>query len=277
MILNRIVETKRIEVSQRKEKVPLGNLTDQMAEIDVASFSEAIRRPETNIIAEIKYRSPSHGPFRCQDTPEELAGAYAENGAAAISVLTDETFFGGSIEYLKRVSEYLKGLESERSNEQREGRKQVPLLCKDFIIDRYQIAEAVLGGASAYLLIVACLGKRALSDLQEAGREYSLEPLVEVHDSHELEVAVDSGATIIGVNNRDLRSFEVNVKTSFEIARRLEGERMCALVSESGISEPSLIAELRDAGFNAFLIGTALMDSVDPSQRLRELLSTELS
>jgi indole-3-glycerol phosphate synthase len=151
----------------------------------------------------------------------------------------------------------------------------VPLLRKDFIIDRYQIAEAGIAGASAYLLIVACLEKRALEDLQKAGRDYGLESLVEIHDSYELEAAVDSGATMIGVNNRDLRSFEVNVNTSFEIARRMEGESEVELIAESGISNPSLIAELRDAGFSAFLIGTALMDSRNPARRLRQLLGTE--
>jgi len=266
---------KKGEVSRRMEEIPLDRLVDQLPEVGGPSFLAAVRRPGVNIIAEIKYKSPSHGAFLCQDPPVEIAAGYAESGAAAISVLTDETFFDGKLEYLQQVSEYFQSGESSEGEEEGERRLRVPLLRKDFIVDRYQIAEAAIAGASACLLIVAGLNSRALSELQEAGRDYGVESLVEIHDSYELETAVDSGTALIGVNNRDLRSFEVNVNTSFEIARRLEGESHFELIAESGISDPSLIAELRDAGFGGFLIGTAFMDSRVPSQRLRELLVAE--
>jgi indole-3-glycerol phosphate synthase len=174
---------------------------------------------------------------------------------------------------LREVSEYLNVSESDHRREGQDAIESVPLLRKDFILDRYQIAEARLAGASAYLLIVACLERPALNELKEAGREYGLEALVEVHDIYELEVALDAGATLVGVNNRNLRSFEVNVNTSFEIARELERESGLELVAESGISDSSLIAELRDAGFSAFLIGTAFMDSQNPDESLRDLLT----
>jgi indole-3-glycerol phosphate synthase len=273
MILERIIETKKIEVARSKEEMTLGDLEDQIGMSEVDSLSEAIRRPGVNIIAEIKYRSPSHGLFHCQDSPEELAAGYVKNGAAAISILTDETFFGGRLEYVRRVSEYLTISESEPEGEGLDAIESVPLLRKDFIIDRYQVAEARREGASAYLLIVACLERPALRELQCVGREYGMEALVEVHDIYELEAALDTGSTMVGVNNRDLRSFEVNVKTSFEIARELEGETGLDLVAESGITDSSLIAELRDAGFSAFLIGTAFMDSPDPAGRLHNLLT----
>ena len=269
MILDQILEAKRIEVLRLKGEVPLGSLLDQLSGTEVVSFCEAMRRPDVNIIAEIKYRSPSHGPFSCQDPPEQIARGYADNGAAAISILTDEAFFGGSLRFLQQVSDDFGGAEGQKGR--------VPLLRKDFIIDRYQIVEARIAGASAFLLIAACLAADDLRGLLEAGREYGLDAVVEVHDSHELEAAVESGAKIIGVNNRDLRSFEVNVNTSFEIAREMEGESDYTLIAESGLSELSLIRELRDAGFSAFLIGTAFMDSHDPAERLFQLLNGELS
>jgi indole-3-glycerol phosphate synthase len=271
MILNQILERKKVEISQLKDRYPLADLRSRSAERQVPSFSDAIQQQGINIIAEIKYKSPSHGPFLCQEPPGELAKRYREQGAAAISVLTDESFFGGSLEHLRQVSECLNSPELD----QIPGQSRVPLLRKDFIIDRYQIVEAAAAGASAFLLIVACLERQALKQFWQYGREHGLDPLVEVHNSYELEAAVETGARIVGVNNRDLRTFEVNVETSFEIARRMEGETDFILVAESGISNPSLISELRDAGFSAFLIGTALMDAPDPARRLRELLGTE--
>ncbi|MGW8179889.1 MAG: indole-3-glycerol phosphate synthase TrpC, partial [bacterium] len=168
---------KRGEVSRRIESVPLGRLEEQLPEAGGPSFLAAVRKPGLNIIAEIKYKSPSHGAFLCQDPPVEIAAGYSEGGAAAISVLTDEKFFDGKLEYLQQVSEYFRGGGSTAAGEG-ERRLQVPLLRKDFIIDRYQIAEAAIAGASACLLIVAGLDSRALVELQEAGRDYSVESLV---------------------------------------------------------------------------------------------------
>jgi len=226
-------------------------------------FSAALPATKTNIIAEIKYRSPSHGPFRCRKPPDEIADSYVENGAAALSVLTDQTFFSGSLDHLARVRKRL--IEQERS-------AKIPILRKDFILDRRQVVEACRFGASAYLLIAACLDVVQLRELIQCGEEQGIEPLVEVHDAWELERAIDSGAGIIGVNNRNLKTFEVDIRTSFELARMLEGESYL-LVAESGISEPQQVRELQDAGFSAFLIGTAFMNSKNPGEELASLLA----
>ena len=216
-----------------------------------------------SIIAEIKYKSPSHGFFACQRTPEEISGSYSRAGAAALSVLTDQVFFAGSLEYLARVRKHL---------DQGVAGRPVPLLRKDFILDRYQILEAGNAGASALLLIAAVLPGPRLKELLEATGENGMEALVEVHDPRELEAALESGAGIIGVNNRNLKNFKVDIRTSFDIARRLEGVEGLLLVSESGISEPLQIQELAAAGFEGFLIGSAFMDSEDPGEALAGLL-----
>lgn len=219
-------------------------------------FLEAITRPGTNIIAEIKYSSPSHGPFLCQRPAAEIAKIYKENGAAAISVLTDMERFSGDLKYLREVFETEDCL---------------PLLRKDFITRPEQIRETLESGASAYLLIVRDLKPDQLSSLMELGAEEGLLPLVEVHSPFELETALEQGVRVIGVNNRDLGSFKVDINTSFNIARLLEGETGYTLVAESGIRERSQIAELKDAGYSAFLIGSVFMDSEDPGGKLREL------
>jgi indole-3-glycerol phosphate synthase len=274
MILDRIIEAKRIEIAQAKERSSVQALLDPIGDEEIPSFGGAIKRPQVNIIAEIKYQSPSHGPFLCQIPPEEIARTYAENGAVALSVLTDEQFFGGSLEYLQRVSGCL-GEEIPEDESQDSGTPdRLPLLRKDFIIDRYQVAEARSVGSSAFLLIVACLDEDVLGELIAYGAELGLDALVEIHSPRELDMALEVGARIIGVNNRDLRSFVVDINTSFEIAKRMEGEGGHLLVAESGIYEPSQIDELCDAGFCAFLIGSAFMDSPDPGRALRDLLES---
>lgn len=297
-MLNEILNYKRQETAKRKEQHPIGTLLDKAREETPPSFSEALSRDGLNIIAEIKYKSPSHGPFRCQKPPEEVAEAYIQNGAAALSILTDENYFSGSLENLKRVRERFKqhaGRSGDGEEESESAAKEthhstryaargplsngqtferIPLLRKDFILDRYQVAEARAFGASAYLLIAAALQQRELVELMGYGKELGLEALVEVHDAFELECAIESGSRIIGVNNRNLKTFNVNIKTSFEIARRLEGESGYILVAESGLSTHSQLEELRDAGFNAFLIGTTFMETDDPGAALAELLGT---
>ncbi len=219
-------------------------------------FLKAITRPEINIIAEIKYSSPSHGPFLCQRPAVEVAKIYRENGAAAISILTDKERFQGDLKYLKEVSETDDCL---------------PLLRKDFIREPHQIGETLENGASAYLLIVRDLTPDQLVALMELGAQEGLLPLVEVHSPFELETAIKCGARVIGVNNRDLGTFKVDIETAFKIARLLEGEPGYTLVAESGIKERSQISELRDAGYSGFLIGSVFMDSEDPGAKLREL------
>lgn len=255
-VLEEIVAHKRVELAEAKARLPLEKLMRQLSPETPASFSSVLTRTGVNIIAEIKYRSPTHGPFSCQLPFAELADLYAENGAAAVSVVTEQEYFSGELEYLKEIHREHPDL---------------PLLRKDFIVDPYQVVESRINGASAYLLIVSCLSDGELRGLISRGVDLEFDPLVEVHDIAELERAVEGGARIIGVNNRDLRTFSVNLDISFDIAKRMEGVEGFLLISESGISEISQIRELRDAGFSGFLVGSTLMEADDPARTLREL------
>ncbi len=259
-MLDRIVRNRRRELDLSKMALPLPQLLDQLPEERFPSFIEAITADGINIIAEIKYQSPSHGRFACQLPEKEIGRIYARNGAVAISVLTEKHYFEGDLEFLVTL---------------RKAELHLPLLRKDFILDRYQVAESRYYGASAYLLIVSIVSRSELHDLIAYGKEFDLDTLVEVHDPFELEVALEADARLIGVNNRNLRTFEVNINTSFDLAKRMEQENGYTLVSESGISEHLQIDELRDAGFSAFLIGSVLMDSKDPGKKLRELLDND--
>ncbi len=255
-ILDEIVAAKKEELIETMRACPLEELLARISEETPVSFTSALDREGINIIAEIKYRSPSQGAFRCQLPPEQVARLYSENGAAAVSVLTERNHFEGDLGFLDEINQGLPAL---------------PLLRKDFIVDRYQVVETRRSPASAYLLIVSCLSQGELEDLIDYGRELNLEALVEVHDPYELEIAVEQGARTIGVNNRNLKTFDVSIETSFDIARRMEGEEGYLLVSESGIERHSQILELGDAGFSAYLIGSSLMNSENPGERLHEL------
>lgn len=255
-ILDEIVASKRQELRETMRVCPLDELVAQISGGPPVSFTSALEQAGINIIAEIKYKSPSHGDFQCQLPPQQVAKLYSENGAAAVSVLTEHHYFAGNLSFLDEIDKEL---------------PELPLLRKDFIVDRYQVAETRKSPASAYLLIVSCMSQGELEDLIAYGRELNLDALVEVHDPYELDIAVERGAQTIGVNNRNLKTLEVSVETSFDIARRMEGEEDYLLVSESGIETHSQILELHDAGFSAFLIGSRLMSSDDPGERLREL------
>lgn len=255
-ILKKFVSTKRDELRQKKLLKPYPELEGSVSTYQGNMLSNFLGREKVNIIAEIKYRSPSRGSFPLNLSPVEVANQYQENGAAAISVLTDMEHFGGDLSYLKDISE---------------SQVTIPLLRKDFIIDRYQVLEAGIAGAAAFLLIVACLEQQQISAFSLLGKELGMEALVEVHDEKELDIAMAAGARIIGVNNRNLDTLEVDINTSFRLAGKLEKEKGIILVSESGISEVSQIQELRSAGFDAFLIGTSLMNSGEPGRKLAEL------
>ncbi len=255
-MLDQIVARKQIELLEDKVRKPFEVLLAELSGAQSPDFQRALQGDGINIIAEVKYSSPSHGPFAIQWPPQEVVQAYLDGGAAAVSVLTDQQFFNGKPEYLQQL---------------RGEFPELALLRKDFLIDRYQVLEARVWGASAYLLIVACLEAGQLSDLMGYGAELGLDALVEVHDLRELETAVESGARLIGVNNRNLKTFDVDLDTSFRVARRLEGESGFTLVSESGIREYLQIQELQDAGFSAYLIGSSMMDSQEPAAKLREL------
>ncbi|WP_180540267.1 indole-3-glycerol phosphate synthase TrpC [Nevskia soli] len=252
-VLCRILERKRQEVRAIQTPREALELRGEARVLQRRPFAGALRRSKPAIIAEIKQRSPSKGLFAAAFEPDRMARLYSEGGAAAISVLTDQDFFGGSIEHL----------ETARSS------VNLPVLRKDFTIDEIQIAEAAAHGADAILLIAAVLTERELQRFREYAAQFLLAALVEVHDSEELEKAIDSGAAIIGVNNRDLKTFEVRLETSLELATEMPANVI--RVSESGIHERAQVKLLTDAGYHAFLVGEHLMRAPDPAAMLREL------
>ncbi len=256
MILDQIMAHKRTELAAAKTRNPIASLPESGFEAP-PGFRENLSRRSVSIIAEIKYCSPSRGDFPCQIEPALLAQEYVANGATAVSVLTDQRFFKGKLRFLEEI---------------RGENPKLAVLRKDFIFDRYQVAESAAAGASAFLLITSCLNGSQLEQLIGYGRELQLEALVEVHDPWELETAISAGSTLIGVNNRNLQTFEVDLGVSFDLARRLEGETDYFLVSESGIGEGSQIRELSEAGFGAFLIGSQLMEATKPGLELRRLV-----
>jgi indole-3-glycerol phosphate synthase len=224
-------------------------------------FLEAIgRRDRVNVIAECKRRSPSRGVLRADYDPVAIACDYATAGAAAISVLTEPTFFDGALEHLTAVQAALKEIKQD-----------VPVLRKDFIVSEYQVLEAKAAGADALLLIVAALDPEELRSLATYAAEWGMDVLVEVHNAEELSVALDAGARIVGVNNRNLRTLDVDVKASDTLIALMPPDVVA--VSESGLRTPADLARLRQLGYRAFLIGERLMTVPDPGRALRELLA----
>ena len=248
--------TRRI-VEVRAEREPLARL---MARAESAArrpgiFRAALGRTDRiNIIAECKRRSPSRGVLRTDYDASAIATGYSAAGAAAISVLTEPTFFDGSLEDLTRVRAAVA----------------VPLLRKDFIVSEYQLAEARAAGADAVLLIAGALVPAELARLQTRANELGLDALVEVHNSEELAAAVDAGAVVVGVNNRNLRTLAVDLDVSEELIGRIP--KGITAVSESGIKTPDDIARFRRMGYHAFLIGERFMACADPGAELRALL-----
>ncbi len=241
------VDARRREVSQADLK---SQLSDGNAE---RPFREALARPGLSLIAEFKRRSPSAGEISGSAVVAEKVGAYARGGAAALSILTDEAHFGGSLDDL-RAARASSGL---------------PILRKDFIVDPYQLYEAAANGADAVLLIARALEEVTLRSLFEEAGALGLDCLVEVHDANELERALGLGAEVIGINNRDLDSGRVDLATTYELIPDLPTGR--TIVAESGISTRAQLAELERAGIDAVLIGGALMQAADPEAKAREL------
>jgi len=217
---------------------------------------EEKNRSRIAVIAELKKASPSKGLIREEFCVEELAKELEAAGAAALSVLTDEEFFQGSLENLRNASAAVK----------------IPCLRKDFIVDEFQLLEARAHSADGVLLIVAALTQTELTTLALGARSRGLDVLCEVHDEAELQRALDAGCDLIGVNTRDLRTFQVDTQTAFRLAERLP--KNVVRVAESGIRSGEDIARLRDAGYQAFLIGETLMRAVSPSETLRELVAS---
>jgi indole-3-glycerol phosphate synthase len=256
-ILDRIVEARRASVAHRKRVLP--DVALKMAvEKKVApprDFLGALARAgKINIISELKKASPSRGVIREEYAPAVLAASLEEAGAAALSVLTEEDFFSGSLGDLKEASSVTK----------------IPILRKDFIVDPWQVWETRAAGADSFLLIAAVLNDAELRDLLDLGRTLKMEALVEVHSREELQRVLDAGARIIGVNNRDLRDFQVHLETSLALAEAIPEE--CIAVSESGLRTYEDLVRLQHAGVDAFLIGEHVMKSADPATALRALL-----
>jgi len=256
-LLRAIVARKAERLQEAKRKKPLAHVREEATARAGRrpSFQHACARSDRlNLIAEVKRASPSRGLLRADFDPVALAREYEQNGAAAISVLTEEDHFQGALEHLRAIREVVG----------------VPLLRKDFLFDPYQVYEAAAAGADAVLLIAALLDATQLRDLRQLAEELKLDALVEVHDPSDLETALASGARLIGVNNRDLRTFRVDRTVSFELARRVPPE--VVLVSESGLSTRQELEELRRVGYRAFLIGEHLMRAACPGAALRALL-----
>ena len=255
-VLDRILESRRAEVDHRKRVLPETALKyGAKAAEPVRDFAAALSRDGLNVIAELKPASPSRGVIREPFDAPGLAKMLEAAGAAALSVLTECEFFGGSLKNL------------------RDARKQValPALRKDFIFDPWQVWEARANDADSFLLIVAALEGQLLSDLIALGRELKMEPVVEVHTKAELERALAASAQIIGVNNRDLKTLGVRLETSFELIEQIPEE--CIAIAESGLRKHADLTELRRAGFDAFLIGEHLMLAADPAAALFHLLT----
>jgi len=257
-ILKEIIAAKQNRVAKQQKKMPLPELKEMIKTSDYPlNFAGSLMGDSIRIIAEIKNASPSKGDFKLTYKPNELADIYAMNGAAAVSVLTNEDHFHGSIQDLAEVHSVLK-------------HHKIPILRKEFIFNAYQIYAARAYGADAVLLITAMLSADLLKEFVKLSNSLWLQPLVEVHDELELDIALDSGAEMIGINNRNLHTFNTTLETTKRIATLVPDDKI--LISESGIKSRSDVLELKDIGVNAVLIGESLVISDDPGKKLRELI-----
>jgi indole-3-glycerol phosphate synthase len=253
MILDKIIETKKEEVERLNKETSRSELLEKIAVLKPCrNFRNLLKNSGCNIIAELKCASPSRGRLAAKFDHLNIARTYEKNGAAAISILTDEKYFMGHKNYLTQISQVVKR----------------PLLRKDFIIDPLQVYETRAIGADAILLIVRVLGKK-LEEFITLAQAIGLYSLVEVHTREELEMALDAGADIIGINNRDLDTFAVDVKTSCRLQAYIPEDKIT--VSESGIRERKDIEFLMQSGIHAFLIGEHLVTATDIGQKLRDL------
>jgi indole-3-glycerol phosphate synthase len=256
-VLDQIIAATRERVAQARHTTRLHDLDREAQKHTPRGFRHALEsrsRDGVAIIAELKKASPSKGLIRADFHPTELARELAQAGAAALSVLTDEQFFQGALANLRDAS----------------GAVKVPCLRKDFIIDEFQIVEARANSADAVLLIVAALSSGELKLLASAARDHMLDVLCEVHDEADLQQALEAGCSLIGVNTRDLRTFEVDLNRAFELADKFPAG--VVRVAESGIHAAEDIARLRAVGYHAFLVGESLMRASSPANALRELM-----
>jgi indole-3-glycerol phosphate synthase len=269
-ILHRILDRKAEEVAERKRKRSLDDLASRIADLEatrgfVAAIDAKLHDGNPAVIAEIKKASPSKGLIRADFNPADIARSYEKGGAACLSVLTDADFFQGHEDFVREAREACS----------------LPILRKDFIVDEYQVYEARVIGADCILLIVAAFASKhdgdviyddaALLELSMLAAELDLDVLVEVHNEDELEIALDLPVPLIGVNNRNLRTFETSLGTSLRLKDRV-GDG--TLVAESGIHTPEDVKVLRDKGIDCFLVGEAFMRAADPGAELRKLFGT---
>lgn len=258
-VLDRILDARRAAVEHRKKVLPETALKyGAKAATPLRDFAAALTSDGINIIAELKPASPSRGVLRDPFDAVGLARSLEASGASALSILTEEEFFHGSLKNLRDARKSIR----------------LPVLRKDFIFDPWQVWEARANDADSFLLIVAALGDSQLGELIALGRELGMEPLVEVHTAAELDRAFAAGARILGINNRDLKTLTVRVETSFELIGQIPDH--CIAVSESGLRTHDDLLRLRAAGFDAFLIGEHLMLAADPAAALANLLRTAL-
>jgi indole-3-glycerol phosphate synthase len=257
MILDEIVADKRIELVATMQKLPLEKIvTTAHRAPSPLSLASAVKGKKVRLIAEVKKASPSRGVIRVDFDPVKIASIYAEHGAAAISVLTESKYFQGNLSYLQSIKHLL-------------STRTVPLIRKDFIFDPYQVYESRACGADSLLLIASILDTSSLRDLLGLAHTLSMQCLVEVHDEADLEKALGCGAMIIGINNRDLRTFKVDIAVTRRLRPFIPADRL--VVSESGIKSADDIAVMRQLKVNAVLIGEALMASPDIGAKIGEL------
>ena len=256
-ILQEIVAHKRLEVEQAKQLVPPSELyrrVEPILDFSVASMKAALTASDSGIIAEFKRKSPSKGWIKEEGQADIIPLSYQQNGASALSILTDEKYFGGCDDFISTA---------------RHSGVNIPILYKNFVIDEYQLFQARLCGASAVLLIAACLTKDACQALQQTAHELGLEVLLEMHSQEELAYA-EQEPDLCGINNRHLGSFVTDVENSFRLAEYLPKEAV--KVSESGLSDPLTVKQLRSAGFRGFLMGEHFMKSADPGEALQAFI-----
>ena len=254
-ILDKIVSDKRNELKARKQEVPLSTLEERITHRGfLFDFGNALNQNRIQLIAEVKQSSPSRGMLCPDFSPVALAREYAKDGAAAISVLTEANYFGGSIEHLAAIRTAV----------------HLPLLRKDFIFDPYQVYESAASGADALLLVAAILSQRQLGELLSLSHSLGMECLVEVHNEAEIDQALYVKARIIGINNRDLGTFDVDINTTSRLRSLLPKQQI--VVSESGISSRIDVERLKGWGVNAILVGEALVTTTDIKAKIRELM-----
>lgn len=259
-ILKKIVARKHEEIAERRARVSQDTLRERLGDADAPrGFVDALQAKVVSgaaaVIAEIKKASPSKGVLRADFRPAEIAASYAAGGAACLSVLTDIDFFQGSDAYLQQARAACT----------------LPVIRKEFIVDPYQVIEARTIGADCILLIAACLDDDQLHALNDLAQDLGMDVLIEVHDGAELERALRTDNRLIGINNRNLRTFEVSLQTTLDLLGRIPDER--TVVTESGILAPADVGLMREHGVHTFLVGEAFMRADDPGARLRELFA----